>query len=302
MNQKPVLVPRSLVRGDKVAFVAPAGIARAADIFLAVRAIEQQGWKPVVMPHALGRCGSSSGSVEERLDDFESALLDPEIRAIICARGGYGAIHLLDRLDRLPLRDDPKWLVGFSDISALHALMNRHRIASIHGPMAKYIAADGGCNPDFMALCRILRGEVPEYVIPGHPLNRVGSCEAPFAGGNMAVLGGLTGTPFDCFRPGMVLFIEDIAEPIYKIERQLYQLRMSGILPELSGLLVGAFTDYRPDANHASMEQMIRQMVEDYDYPVAFGIPAGHGGRSLPLIGSVRVKLHVGKDKVLLKF
>lgn len=302
MVHNPVLVPRPLVPGDKVAIVAPAGMARAADIFLAVRSIERQGWEPVVMPHALGRCGSYSGSVDERLEDFESSLLNPEIRAIICARGGYGAIHLLDRLDRLPLRDDPKWLVGFSDISALHALMIRHRIASVHGPMAKYIAADGGWNPDFMDLCRILRGDVPEYDIPGHPLNRVGNCEAPFVGGNMAVLGALTGTPFDCFRPGMILFIEDIAEPIYKIERQLYQLRLSGILPELSGLLVGAFTDYRPDANHACMEQMIRRMVEDYDYPVAFGIPSGHGGRSLPMIESVRVKLHVGNDNVLLKF
>lgn len=302
MDSGVFLIPRPLSPADRIAIVSPAGIPRAADVFGAACAIERQGWEPVVMPHALGRHGSYSAASDERFDDVSRAFADPAIRAVICSRGGYGAVHLLDRLDRLPLRDDPKWLVGFSDITALHALMFRHGIASVHGPMTKYIGASGGENSDFQTLCGVLRGEMPHYRIAPQPFNRTGKAEGCFTGGNLAVMGALAGTSFDMMRPDMILFIEDIAEPIYKVERQLWQLRMRGVLPRLKGLLVGAFTDYRPDANYTSMERMIADMVSDYDYPVAFGIPAGHGGRSIPLIEGSQVKISVSTDEVTIRF
>lgn len=302
MKKSPLLVPRPLLLGDRVAIVSPAGIARAADVFNASCAIEKQGWEPVVMPHALGRHGTFSGTPDERFSDLRDAMTDRQIRAVVCSRGGYGAVHLLDRIDPLPLRDDPKWLVGFSDITALHALMTRHGIASVHGPMTKYIGADEGENVDFRALCAILRGEMPVYSLPSHPLNREGEATGRFAGGNLAVMGGLVSTSYDMLRPDTVLFIEDIAEPIYKVERQLEQLRMSGVLPRLKALLTGAFTDYRPDANYATMEQMIADKVSCYGYPVAFGIPAGHGGRSLPMIEGAEVEIKITPDETVLRF
>lgn len=299
---RPLLVPQPLSPGDRIAIVSPAGIARAADVFNAACAIERQGWEPVVMPHALGRHGSFSGTEYERFSDLCRAMTDPQIRAAVCSRGGYGAVHLLERLDALPLRDDPKWLIGFSDITALHALMVRHGIASVHGPMTRYIGAEGGFNPDFKALCGILRGGMPHYRLKPHPLNRPGSAEGRFTGGNLAVMSGLISTPFDMMRPDTVLFIEDIAEPIYKVERQLRQLRMNGVLPRLKALLTGAFTDYRPDANYETMERMIADAVAGYDYPVAFGIPAGHGGRSLPLIEGAEVRIEVSPAETAILF
>lgn len=298
--QRHLIIPAPLRNGSRIAIVSPAGIARPADVEKMVEVVGRRGWTAEVMPHAMGRYGSYSAPLSDRLEDMMRALTDQAFDAVVCTRGGYGAVQLLDSLDRLPLRDNARWLVGFSDISALHALMARHGIASIHGPMAKHISRDDGRNPDFDALCGILEGNAPEYHFEPHPYNRYGTATAGLAGGNMAVIGGLMSTPFDCFRPGTILFVEDIAEPIYKIERQLYQLRLAGILPRLGGLLVGQFTDYRPDANHESMEAMIRSMVDGYDYPVAFGIPAGHGGRAIPLMLSATHKLTVSATGAVL--
>lgn len=297
MIQQPLLIPQPLKNGDKIAIVSPAGIARAEDVYAAACVLEHQGWEVVVMPHALGRNGSYSGSLEERIDDLTKAFTNNEIRAIVCSRGGYGAVHLLEYLSNLPLRNDPKWLIGFSDITALHATMLHHGIASIHGPMTKYIRAHEGENPDFKALCHILRGERIQYHFDAHPLNRIGKAEGTLMGGNLAVIGGLIGTPYDMLRPGSVLLIEDIGEPIYKVERWLWQMRLSGILEHLNGLLVGSFTNYQPDSNYHTIEEMIATMTAEYQYPVVYGIPVGHGGRSLPMIEGGQVKINVHATK-----
>ena len=297
--ERELIIPAALEPGARIAFASPAGIARRENVEAAMDVVRRAGYRPELTPHAFGISGSFSGTVGERIGDLRDALLDRDIKAIICTRGGYGAIHLLDELDRLPLRENAKWLVGFSDISALHALMSRHGIASIHGPMAKHISSCAGNNPDFRALESILSGAARlEYSLAPHPLNRQGVAEAPLTGGNLAVLQGLVSTPYDMFRPGTVMLIEDIAEPIYKVERMLTQLRMSGVLAGLSGLIVGSFTDCPADRNHASVESMIRRLVEPYDFPVAFGMPVGHGGDSRPLIESLPVSLRVGDDGV----
>lgn len=295
-----LIIPPFLRSGSRIAIVSPAGIARTDNVEKAIAVIESRGIKAVIMPHAMGRYGSYSAPKADRLADISEALTNPDFDAVLCTRGGYGTVQLLDGLDRLPLRDHAKWLIGFSDISALHALLGHHGIASIHGPMAKHISRDNGHNPDFEALLNILYGHNPDYKFDPHPYNRQGSATAPLAGGNMAVLGGLMATPFNSFRPHSILFIEDLCEPIYKIERQLYQLKLAGILPHLSGLLVGQFTDYRPDANHETMEAMIRDMVDGYDFPVAFNIPAGHGTRALPLVLAAENTLTVSETGVSL--
>lgn len=297
---KPLIIPKPLRFGSRIAIISPAGIARKNNVEAAMTILEKQGWQPILMPHALDIHGSYSAPLSDRLSDIRDALLDPKTEAIICSRGGYGAVQMLEQLNILDLRANAKWLVGFSDISALHALLSVHAVASIHGPMARHISANGGDNPNFKTLCRILSGENPACTLPWHPLNRTGHARAPLAGGNMAVLGGLFGTPFNAIRPGTILFIEDIAEPIYKIERQLYQLRLSGVLPRLAGLLVGHFTDYSPDRNHSSMEEMICEMVADYDYPVAFGIPAGHGSDAMPMVLGAEMDMSVMPDRTIL--
>lgn len=255
--------------------------------------IASQGWSVYAAEHAFDRHGTYAGTDDNRYADLETALLDPDTRAIICSRGGYGAVHLLERLNRLPLRDDPKWIVGYSDITALHALMNSKGIASIHAPMCKHIAAHAGRDADSQRLFNILRGLNSPVSLGSHSLNRTGTASGPLLGGNLAVAAGLLSTPFSPFRPGSILFIEDIAEPIYKVERILYTLRLSGVLGSLGGLIVGRFTDYTPDRDNPSMEAMIARITADYSYPIAFGVPIGHVDHNIPMLCGVKSTLSV---------
>ncbi|MBD5255480.1 MAG: LD-carboxypeptidase [Barnesiella sp.] len=292
-----IVTPPSLRPGDMIAIVTPASAAPGYDYSGMVRIIESMGYNAYVAPHARGRSGSYSGTKSQRLSDLSEALTNPEVRAIICTRGGYGAIHLLDDLDELPLADDPKWIVGFSDISALHALMQRHGIASLHAPMGCNLKYHSGeLSPSVKAMFAMLEGKHATYEINHNSLNRNGETMGTLVGGNLAVLDGLISTRFDVIRPNTILFIEDVAEPVYKIERQLYRLKLSGVLENLAGLIVGDFTETHGDENYRAMEIMIRDMVKDYDYPVAFGVPAGHARVNIPLILGAPVMLEVSDE------
>lgn len=287
-----IIYPDPLAKGDKIVFCSPAGPIDPAKVERAAEVLRGEGWEVDIMPHAYGKISYYSGTDNERFEDLSRALLDPEVKAIICSRGGYGAVHILDRLAKLDLRANPKWIAGFSDISALHALMASNGIASIHSSMAAGIGL-GSDNGDNAELFAILRGGRPAYTFDGHSNDRCGLAAGRLLGGNLAVIAGLISTPFDIVRRDTILFIEDIAEPIYKIERILYQLRLSGVLPNLRGLIVGQFTDYKPDGNYENMYDMIRDMTDGYDYPVAFNAPIGHVDHNIPLIESAEVTLKV---------
>ena len=286
------LYPQPLKRGDQVAICSPAGPIAPEKVEGAAAVLRAHGWEVEIMPHTFGRNGYYSGTAEERYDDLSRALLDPTVRAVICSRGGYGVVHILDKLSRLPLADDPKWVAGFSDISALHALMASKGIASIHSSMTAHIML-GLDDPDNAALIRILEGERPAYTFPAHQYDRQGIADGTLLGGNVAVLAELIGTPYDIMQSDTILFIEDVDEPIYKIERQLYQLKLRGVLSQLRGLIVGQFTEYKADSNHSSMEAMVRDMVAEYSYPVAYNVPIGHVDHNIPLIESAHVTLKV---------
>ena len=292
MNNEQIRFPAPLKKGDKIAVCSPAGKIKSNIVYDAVEVLRNQGWVVEIMPHALGENGNFSGTADERYADLKAAFSDPEVRAILCSRGGYGVVHILDRLNKLPLEDDPKWVIGFSDISALHALMASKGVASIHSPMAGQIML-GTDDPDTADLFRILRGERPAYTFPAHEYDRQGIAEGKLIGGNVAVLADLIDTPYDVFEPGTILFIEDVAEPIYKIERILYQLKLNGVLGKLGGLVVGQFTDYKPDDSYEHMYDMIRDMTAAYSYPVAFNVPVGHVSHNIPLIESADVTLKV---------
>lgn len=281
--------PQLLKPGDTVAILSPASAVDPALIDGAVKALESRGFNTKVMAHATGRKGTYSASAGERLDDMRSALSDPAVKAILCSRGGYGAVDMLGRL--IP---KPVWLIGFSDISALHALWQSQGIMSIHGSMARHLAEFPADDPANQALFQILcHGTQPAYSFTTHPLSRQGSVRGQMIGGNLAVLAGLISTPYDMLKPGRILVIEDIAEPIYKVERILHQLRLNGVLENLSGLLVGQFTEYRGDSNYTDMERMIADMTAPYGYPVALGAPFGHVDGNLPFVEGAEVTLNV---------
>ena len=291
LNKESVF-PRPLKPGDTIAICSPAGPIDPSKVHKAARVLEEHGWKVRIMPHALGRHGNYAASDDERFADLRDALADPEVRAIVCSRGGYGVVHIIDRLNSLDLTSDPKWIVGFSDISALHALMASKGIASVHASMAAHIAK-GASDPDNIRLFDILEGRREPFAFPGNRHDRPGVGSGRLLGGNLAVLADLIKTRYDILLPGTILFIEDVAEPIYKIERILYQLRISGVLGMLNGLIVGQFTDYKADASYKTMEDMIADMVSPYRYPVAFDVPVGHVEHNVPLIENAEVTLKV---------
>ena len=283
-----------------MAIASPASAVDPALVEGAKAALEAEGFRVRVMPHACGRVGTYSALAEERLADLQGALDDPEVRAVLCARGGYGAVQLLDRLR---LSEEPKWIIGFSDISALHGFWLANGVHSIHGSMAKELTLRR-CPGDEAnkRLLQILRtGDMPAICWDANALNHPGEATGQLMGGNLAVLDGLCGTPYDLLRPDVILVIEDIAEPIYKVERILWRLRLSGVLPRLKGLIVGQFTEYRPDANYETMERMIADMVAPYDYPVAFNAPIGHVDANLPWVEGVEVRLRVDASGVTLQ-
>ncbi len=297
MPTHPIITPTPLRPGDTVAIVSPASSIDPALVDGACHTLTQMGFTPRVYPHALTRSGTYSASADDRLSDLTRALTDPQVRAILCSRGGYGAVHLLDRLNRLDLTTDPKWLIGFSDISALHGLMHSQDIMSVHGSMAKQLALgpDDPLNHDMLSIVtghqpRPIAWKPTDLAIPG-------TVTAPMLGGNLAVITALIDTPYDLIRPGTILVIEDVAEPIYKVERIIYQLRLSGKLSQLAGLIVGQFTEYRPDPNHPTVEQMLRPLLSQLPYPAATNAPIGHIDGNRPWVEGATTTLTITPDQ-----
>ena len=287
------VMPSLLKPGDKIAIVSPASRIYPHLVDAAARVIESRGYVPVLATHCKDCVQGYAGTAHDRLADLHAAFADPSIKAILCSRGGYGVVHLLEHLRLDLIAHNPKWLIGFSDISALHAAMHRAGVVSVHASMAKHLAEKGMDHVAETLFC-ILEGSTMHYSVPAHPLNIEGSAEGLLVGGNMAVLCGLIGTPFDLLARGDILFIEDIGEPIYKIERMLYNLRLNGTLSRIKGLVVGRFTECQsPDGTGETMEQMIRRMVEPLGIPVTFDFPCGHIHTNMPLLQSIKAHLEI---------
>lgn len=298
-SERHIIIPGSLAPGDRIAIISPATIVKAEYIDGAAARLRDEGFDPVVMPHAKGPAsGTYASSAEHRLADFRAAWENPEIRAVLCARGGYGCVHLIPELDTAFLRDNAKWLIGFSDVSALHAMLLHTGVASIHGPMAKHIALESADDYCSQALYRILREGLPiEYYSPPHPFDSFGEAAGTLVGGNLAVLNGLAATPYDVFDRALhedtILFIEDISEAIYAMERMVRRLILSGTIGHLKGLILGQFTDYRPSANFPDMETMLHSLLGDLKIPVAYSFPVGHVSDNVPLVCGASATLSV---------
>ncbi len=300
--------PRPLRHGDTIAIISPATTVREEYIDGAARLLEGAGYRVRVMPHAKGPAyGTFAATAADRLADFTEAYLDPQVRAILCARGGYGCVHLIDSIPPQMLAADPKWVIGFSDVSALHAMMLHAGAMSLHAPMAKHLTTLGADNAYTRALLNALTtSEDITYTCAAHPLNRQGTASGQLRGGNLAVLNGLADTPYDILHVSSgtptVLFIEDIAEKVYAVERMLTRLALSGSLQRAAGLIVGAFTEYTPDKNHSSMEEMIDRLLtrRGIDIPVSFGFPVGHTDINAALVEGAQCRLDVGSAEVKL--
>lgn len=300
-----IKTPPYLEKGDLIGLVCPAGYMAFEKVQTCISTLEGWGY-PVKVGKTVGGLSASyfSGTDEERLEDLQQMLDDDEVKCILCARGGYGMGRIIDQLDFRKFRKHPKWIVGYSDITVLHShLYSNFYISSIHAPMAAAFNAEGSRNEYVQSLRHALEGKKLKYQVPVHEFNRRGEAVGELVGGNLALLAHLVGTESDLKTRGRILFIEDIGEYLYNVDRMFYQLKRSGKLSRLAGLVIGGFTDMkdtdRPFGKDAY--EIINDVVKDYDYPVCFDFPVSHSDRNYALKVGVGYKLKVGKSKVILE-
>ena len=299
------VMPRPLKPGDKIAVISPSSSPTEKTVSEGCEILRQWGYVPVVGTHALNEYHGFAGTADERAADLRWALTDSTISAIMCTRGGDGAVQLLTRINAADFRRQPKWLIGFSDITALHSAMVRAGVMSIHGSMLHAISAQDGTDSVSVMLHNMLEGKLPTYHIAHHSLDQRGTAEGLLVGGNFSVLCGLAGSPYDCLasREPLILFIEDTDEEMTKVDRMLHNLEVRGVLQRLKGIIVGHFTSYKhPKNDFEDMNDMLHSYLRELDIPVCYGFPVGHKRPNLPLIEGCRVRLTVSDNGTSLLF
>ena len=286
--------------GERVHIVVPSGRIESRYLDMARQRLESWGFTVTEGAHARQPLGRFGGTKRGRAEDLNDAFTDPDISYILCARGGYGMVQIVDQL---VVPTNKATVIGFSDITALHLMLGKHDIPSIHASMAKHLSEYNKNRASVDALRELMCGGELHYEIPACPQNRQGKVEGILRGGNLAVMCGLQGTPFALRTDEpCVLFIEDVGERPYAIDRMLNNLRLSGVLRQIKGLVVGQFSDYEEDPQMGgTLYERIRMMVEPYDYPVLFNFPAGHVPRNMPLIMNAMCRLEVTNNGATLE-
>ncbi|MCB0431295.1 MAG: LD-carboxypeptidase [Flavobacteriales bacterium] len=296
------LSPPVLQKGDVVGIAATARKVDLSELEAATRMLESWGLQVQHAPGLFESDHQFAGSDNVRAAGFQALLDDSRVKAILLARGGYGTVRMVDMLDFDAFHQHPKWIIGFSDATVLHAHIQRHvGCETLHAPMALTFPSSTEAAVD--RLQRVLFGEAPVYTIPAHPQNRKGTAEGMLTGGNLSVLYSLLGSSSDADWTDRILFLEDLDEYLYHIDRMMVNLRRSGKLQGLAGLVVGGCTDMKDNQVPfgKTAEEIISDAVSSYGYPVCFGFPAGHVAENMPLIMGRKVFLEVD-DAVRLTF
>lgn len=281
-----MITPPYLNKGDKVAIVAPARAISFEELLPSIKLFQHWGLEVVLGIHVLSRENQFAGSDEKRRADFQQALDDPTIKAILCARGGYGSVRILDGLDFSAFQNHPKWIIGYSDVTVFHSHINKHvKVETLHGVMPINIKT-GKNTESTSQLKNILFGKKIFYKKPITLGSRSGLSKAELVGGNLSILYSLMGTPTEIDTKGKILFIEDLDEYLYHIDRMMQNLRRAGKLKHLKGLIVGGMTQMKDNEIPfgKTAQEIILEAVQPYHYPVYFDFPAGHGAENLPLI------------------
>ena len=300
-----IQLPPYLQKGDTIGLVCPAGYMPFEKVKTCVQVLQEWGYN-VKVGNTVGGGSMTyfSGTDEERLRDFQQMLDDQEVNAILCARGGYGTGRIIDRIDFKKFEKQPKWIVGYSDITVLHShLFSNYYIASLHAPMAGACNEEGFKNEYVLSLKNALEGKKIKYQVPVHEQNRRGEAVGELVGGNLALLAHMVGTDSDLKTKGKILFLEDVGEQLYNLDRMLIQLKRSGKLSKLAGLIYGGFTETK-DTDRPfgkTIYEILGELVAEYDYPVCYDFPVSHTDRNYALKIGVGYKLKVTKSKVTLE-
>ncbi len=297
-----IKLPPYLKKGDWIGITCPAGYMERSKAQKCIDTLQKWGYQ-VLVGNTLNSKSENyfSATDKERIDELQAMLDAPEIKAILCGRGGYGISRIIDQIDFSKFKKNPKWIIGFSDITLLHChLHSKYKISSIHAPMTA--AFSEGENKYIRSIKDVLSGKANRYSIKTNKYNRPGSATGQLVGGNLALITHAIGTSSELNTKNKILFIEDIGEHLYQIDRMLMQLKRSGSLKNLSGMIVGHFSDMKDTTRPfgKSIEEMITEHVSDYNYPVCFGFPVGHEKENLAMKISATYKLKVEKNKVIL--
>lgn len=289
--------------GDTIAIVATARKITFPEIESAVHTFENWGLK-VVLGQTIGASYNYfAGDDALRLQDLQQMLDNLEIKAIVCARGGYGTTRIIDQVDFTQLRQHPKWLVGFSDVTALHSHLHNLGLESVHAIMPLLFPKEGTAD-SVETLRKVLFGEELTYTVAPHALNRSGSAQGQLTGGNLSMLGTLAGTRSDSSTAGKILFLEDLDEYLYHIDRMMVHLDRSGKLENLAGLIVGDMSDMKDTVVPfgKTAYEIILEHTGKYNYPVCYGFPVGHEPLNLALVCGREAKLEVNEQGAVLRY
>lgn len=295
--------PASLVKGDKIAIISTARKISKQELETAIQLFKSWGLEPVLGENLFKEDHQFAGTLEERISDLQKALDDDEIKAVVCARGGYGTVQLIDEINFSKFIKQPKWIVGYSDVTVLHNHINQNfNIATLHATMP--INFNSNTKEALESLKEVLFGALPIYTSDTNKLNRIGKSNGVLVGGNLSIIYSLTGTPSQINTKGKILFLEDLDEYLYHIDRMMMNLKRSGMLKDLKGLIVGGMSDMKdntvPFGKNA--KQIIFEAVKDYKYPVCFDFPAGHINDNRTLMMGEEVEFSVSNQEVELAF
>ncbi len=299
-----IKMPPYLTKGDTIGIVCPAGYMPYEKAATCIEVLQQWGYKVRIGKTLGNQFHYFSGTDEERLADLQMVLDDKEVKAVLCGRGGYGMSRIIDQLDFKAFKKNPKWLIGFSDVTVLHAHVYRQfNIATLHSPMAAAFN-DGEFQNEFIqSLRKALKGSLSNYTCATHAFNQTGKVEGELIGGNLSLVAHLIGSASSFQTKGKILFLEDVGEYIYNVDRMMIQLKRSGMLHQLAGLIIGGFSEMKDTTTPFGTDvfSAILSHVKEYKYPVCFDFPVSHEKNNYALKVGVKHQLSVSKNKVVLK-
>lgn len=300
-----MLLPPPLKKNDLIGIICPGGFMETERVQDCIHLLQEWGYRVKVGKTVGGNSQTYfSGSDEERLADIQDMLDNEEVKAILCARGGYGLGRIIYKINFKKFKKSPKWIIGFSDNTVFHAYIpGRLKIATIHGPMAAAFSDEDKENAYLLSLKKLLSGKKTAYRVPSYDYNVTGTCTGELVGGNLALIAHLCGTPADVQTKGKILFLEDIGEYLYNIDRMLYQLKHSGKFDHLAGLILGGFSDIKDTTRPFGKDilGLLQDIFKEYQVPICYHFPISHERENFPVVVGGQYELKVGKKEVVLK-
>ena len=305
-SETTLIQPAYLKKGDTIAMVAPAGVIKNKEpIEKAIKILKSWGLHIVLGKHVFTNNFHFAGTDAQRVEDFQEALDNPSVKAIIAARGGYGTGRIIDAINFEAFKNHPKWIVGYSDVTVLHSHIHTLGIETMHAAMGiSFLNETDDHLASIASLKSTLFGQHLEYEILSSKYNQPGDVSGQLVGGNLSLLQNLVGTDSSIDTSNKILFIEEIGEYLYHIDRMLYGLKRNGYFENCKGLIIGGFSNIKKNSTPFGMtlEELVLNITKEYDFPILFDFPAGHENKNFPLILGREIKMKVGKTRSSVKF